>query len=387
MMRKKARKLQLPRARHLRDMAGIPDDDSLRCSLFMGLNGSEEELTYQEVQSKADELFAVKNGEGKVDRDFDQLNRLVQMYSKSLNFAVTVLAITGPGFTVRPFITSYQVDESFIAKNIIPLLRFEHDDGVRYVLVHDLDRFLAPYGGAGTKKDSRYNKRRYCRRCLDPFRGELVRDSHQQGCKILSTSYTPKPPDFKPQEILPTLNKDGTPPVKKFTQIEKKLPAPLTVVVDFESSLNQLYNGCTTCAQEKSLRSSRCRCEKDSNQSFTKTTESHNAIAFFYIVVDQNGKVLLEREGVSENGEAGSLFLHDLLSHEDILLQWAQPKKPMDVKYEDYVNYFNNDYCCICKEKYTHYDKYYGTTATLPTGYSRIVAHHCHYTGKFIGIQ
>lgn len=375
-MSQKIRSLQLPRSKYLKDIQHISDEESLRCSLFVGLNLAEG-LPLEEIQSKTNEVFTATDAEGRYDDDLNQLDRLVQMYSKSFDFAVTVLIITGPGISVRPFITAYQADNTFTAKNLIHLLRYEHDEGTRYALVNDLDKFLAPHG------KSRNMRKRFCHRCLNPFNEEVGRSNHQKECKIFSDSIIPSPPDFIPQEILPSRNKNGTPPVKTFIQVEKQLVAPITVVVDFEASLNPAFDGCTNCAQEKSLRSSRCRCENDLDTSFTKITEFHNAIAFFYIVIDQTGKVLLEREGVSENGEAGALFLHDLLCHEAKLMELARPKRPMNVRYEQYVQYLNNKFCCICKVKYTHYDKYCGTPATLPTGYSRIVAHHCHYTGTF----
>ena len=110
-MRQKIRSIQLPRSKYLKDIQHISDEESLRYSLLVGLNLAEG-LPFEEIQYKMNELFSATDAEGRYNDDLNQLDRLVQMHSKSFDFAVTVLIITGPGLTVRPYITAYQKSDT-----------------------------------------------------------------------------------------------------------------------------------------------------------------------------------------------------------------------------------------------------------------------------------
>ena len=302
-------------------------------------------------------------------------------FGKTYNFGVHVMLITGPETTISQYLTAYQADESYTPDIILPLLKIDVDDGgVRFALIRDLDNFLKPPRAAGNK-----HYRRFCRRCLDFFNGDLTRDKHEKTCRVRSTTALPGKPDFFAIEKMPQALDDG-PPVRRFNAFKKQLHVPVVVCVDFEAQLQPNREPCAQCISDNTARSARCRCDKEDKPSFCESYETHKAVAYCYVVADCDGNVLHESHGVSSTGEAGSLFLDDLLHMEHKILQWARPKKPLVMTDQEYAYMPFEEECCICHVAFDHYDHFVGTLDSYPPGHERIVLHHDHFTSKFIGL-
>lgn len=362
---------------------GVPDEWSLPCSLILGL-GLDDGRRPETLISRASSFFQATALSQDSEDNLDQCQALVKREGKRLNFALHLMLDLGE--TVEIQSVALQGDASYTASKVIPLFRIATTGQFkyRYLLITNPTNFLRKVKRKG---DSDTNRRQQlCYRCLAPFTSKGILALHEKSCKVYSLDLYQGPPNFEPEIVMPC-SQGGKPPHIEFSNIEALEKGAVVIYGDFETAIVPNEDPCLLCLNEGKLRGGRCRCHNgEHGPSFTKTTHHHKALAYSFAALDHRGQVVLKRQELTKEGEAGKAFIDALLEVEPVLQSMMNPKVPIIECESQIENFPFQTECVICQEAFTHFDVFTGNQADLPEHYERLVRHHDHKTGNLIGL-
>ncbi|XP_052806652.1 uncharacterized protein LOC128235904 [Mya arenaria] len=219
----------------------------------------------------------------------------------------------------------------------INLLWLKSGDISHYCLITNLNRFLS-------RTKSHRSQMHFCSYCLHAFVKENLLVEHQQYCS----------PHGAQRVELPEVGQND---ILEFKDYQKTLKVPFVIYADFETVNRKLH----TCAPNP-------------KQSATTPTTKLEVCGFGYKVVCEDEQYT--KPSVIYRGEdAGKQLIEHLLREQDSIQNILSTVEPMQIT-EEHDNLIENaTHCCLCKQRFTMYDK----------NYNRIVRHHNHLTGKIIG--
>lgn len=220
----------------------------------------------------------------------------------------------------------------------VNLLWLTFEDKSHYCLIKDLNRFL-----------SRTNKHRsqvyFCPYCLNGFYKESSLQKHQRYCSRHGAQ----------RVELPVTDEND---VLEFKDYEKTLKVPFVIYADFET-INIKLN----------------TCEPKPDQSATTSTTKLDVCGFGYKVVCEDERYT-KPSVIYRGKDAGKHLIECLLREEEEIRDILSNIEPMHIteEHDDLIEKATE--CCLCKKKFTTYDKTYG----------RLVRHHNHLTGSILGL-
>jgi len=357
------------------------DEWSLFASIILGL-GLDEGADHRVLMRKAKTLFGEESPQPAADatESLNQCQEAVRRQGRTFEFGVHLILDEPGGPEI--FAVALQADDSYKARHLIPLFRVKTTSryGWRYFLVRDVSKFLMRTEQKGAAQVC--HRRRLCFRCLAPFVSLQALMAHQQSCSIKTLDILHGVPEYQPVRLLPVRRNANEPPTVVFKQWDKMEAEPVTVVADFESALVPSESQCVKCANEMTLKGGRCRCNRESVDSFTRQVQRHKALAYCIVVIDKEGTLLHVKTEICKELRADRLFINELLRIEPWLQALGHPKAKISVSYQQAVNHPMQGQCRICLQKLTHYDLFMGSQHTLPDGYQRLVADHDHTRTK-----
>jgi hypothetical protein len=196
-----------------------------------------------------------------------------------------------------------------------------------YCLIQDLNKFL--YRTKSTK-----NKTFFCHYCLHGFIRQDLLDNHIDYCSTNG-----------PQKVELPQPGDN---ILQFKDYEKTLRVPFIIYADFECLNTPI---------------------KDKNHVSTQPPR-----AFAYKVVCEDAQYT--KPTITYVGEdASEQFLHSMIQEQEKIQSILSTIQPMNLTPDEQQKFATVNRCCICEKTISIYDKQY----------ERIVRHHNHLTGKFIG--
>lgn len=220
----------------------------------------------------------------------------------------------------------------------VNLLLLKWKDKSHYALITDLNRFLS-------RSKSVKNRSFFCPYCLHGFIRHDLLTNHLPCCSTNG-----------PQKV--ELPVEGQNDILEFKDIEKGLKVPFVIYADFETLNTKLHS-----------------CSPNLEHANTTAITKLEVCGFGYKVVCVDSKYT--KPTVVYRGENASIKLIEcLLQEQEEIEAILRRVEPMVMSEEDIVQSRNATECCICKKTFTMYDQVY----------SRLVRHHNHVTGSFIGM-
>lgn len=209
--------------------------------------------------------------------------------------------------------------------NIATLLMVQTKTSHHFLLVENVNKFLRTSYKTGENNKS-YKKEHFCLNCLNSFSSETILAKHEKLCCV-----------NKPRlEITPENNKII------FKNIERQHKQEYIAYADFECCLPSVENYCEVCSHLK------CKCDA----SFTDVINKQNPIAFSFIVLGPDKKILHEKSFCGD--DAGKHFVGHLLDiEEDWLKQLLSINVAMKMTPEDILSHENASQCYLCKETFS----------------------------------
>ncbi|XP_052779407.1 uncharacterized protein LOC128216784 [Mya arenaria] len=219
----------------------------------------------------------------------------------------------------------------------VNLLWLMHEEKSHYCLITNLNRFLS-------RTKTHNNQLYFCSYCLHGFSKERSLQEHEQYCST-----------HEAQRVeLPIAGQND---ILEFKDYEKTLTVPFVIYADFETINRKLHT-----------------CSPNPEQSATTATSKLEVCGFGYKVVCED-KQYTKPSVIYRGEDAGKKFIESLLKEQEDIQEILSTIEPMQITEEHNDLIENATHCCICKTRFTSYDK----------TYNRIVRHHNHLTGEIIG--
>lgn len=219
----------------------------------------------------------------------------------------------------------------------VNLLWLKRGDKSHYCLIKNLNRFLS-------RTKTHRGQTFFCSYCLHGFQRERSLSKHQQYCSSHGAQRVELPIPYE-NDIL------------EFKDYGKTLKVPFVIYADFETINRKIH----TCASNP-------------RYSATTATTKLDVCSFGYKVVCEDDRYT-KPTIIYRGADAGEKLIECLLREQEQIEEILETIEPMDVT-EERDNFVENaTQCCLCKKEFTVYDK----------TYSRIVRHHNHLTGEYIG--
>lgn len=259
------------------------------------------------------------------------ISQIGKVENQNENISVNVFTYENDG------IVPLRITEKYNSLHHINLLWLKYEENSHYCLISDLNRFL-----------SRTNKHKsqlyFCPYCLHGFHKDTLLQEHKRYCSRHGAQRADLPVPGKTDHL-------------EFTDYEKTLRTPFVIYADFETINIKLQT-----------------CQPNPCKSATTSTTKLDVCGFGYKVVCEDERYT--KPSVIYRGEdAGKRLIECLLQEQEHIQQILSNIEPMHITEEHNDLIKNAMQCCICKKRFTIYDKIY----------SRIVRHHNHFTGEIIG--
>ena len=216
----------------------------------------------------------------------------------------------------------------------VNLLWLKTVEASHYCLITDLNRFLA-------RTNKHKAKMYFCPYCLHGFVRQDLLHEHKTYC----SSHGPQ------KVILPSNEKDA---ILKFKEYEKTLRVPFVIYADFETVNVKLHT-----------------CMPNPEYSSTTPTAKLEVCGFAYKVVCEDSQYT-KSTVVYRGPDAAVKLIESLIEEQNQIQEVLSHIEPIS-EHDGLID--NAKHCCLCKRTFSLYDR----------TYLRIVAHHNHFTGAFIG--
>lgn len=220
----------------------------------------------------------------------------------------------------------------------VNLLLIKYGQVAHYCLIKDLNSFLY-------RSKSHSNKLFFCPYCLHAFiRNDLLQKHIPYRCT-----------NGAQKVELPV---EGDNDVLVFTDYQKELKVPFVIYADFETLNTKISN-----------------CIPDPQHSGTTLVMKLEVCGYAYKVVCADSRYT-KPTVIYRGSDASYKFIESLLEEQKEIEQILNNVESMIITTADAAEIDNASFCCLCKRDFTPYDK----------TYSKVVRHHDHLTGKFIGM-
>ena len=215
--------------------------------------------------------------------------------------------------------------------------------------IKDVNNFLRTrYTTAGETYS--YKKCFFCTNCFKEFGTEKLLQEHVGYC-ITNRGVVELTPDMMYKCM-------------KFVDFQKTHMQDFIGFLDFECLLKPQTQHCDVCS------SLRCKCDK----SFTEITTTQEPIAFSFVVVNAENKIMHEKTYVGE--DAAEVFVDHLIDcWDDWLEDLLRTKYDILMDFDDTVAHKNATHCYMCKVKLSN----------LPLNERTKCADHNHYNSAYLG--
>ncbi len=358
----------IPRYKHLKDME-CSDDESFKMAVAYSVYEYETHRTPLLSDSDFENFknqFQVPTLEDAslqhkpADYDIDHHDRLfAEVNGKKHSFSVNVLVLVESAETLQfhPLATDVGNPNHQNRKHTVNLLQvFTRCKTTRYYLITNFHALLRQYYGGGSISNSVF-----CPTCLRSFRSNNKLRNHQPVCANRKVQVGEMPKRENEDEV----------PTMHFKAFQKKYMMPIIGIFDFESRLTDVKKACQLCVGR------RCKCPSESSN--TTDVQDHTAIAYSLIFVDQNDRLLFEKREICPDGDAGTCLVNILLDVEPELQKQLSKNEDMIASNEDLLFFEHYPTCVICEEEFEFLD------FETHDASDRVVAHHNHYSGHFVG--
>ena len=234
-------------------------------------------------------------------------------------------------------IVPLRITEKHQRQHHVDLLWLTNEENSHYCLIKDLDRFLS-------RTKTHQSKMHFCCYCLHAFTKEESKQEHIKNCSR-----------HEAQRI--ELPVEGRNDILEFQEYEKTLKVPFAIYADFETLVTKVDT-----------------CQPDPDCSASTPVSKLEVCGFGYKVVCEDAQYT-KPSVIYRGKDAARKLIECLLQEEEEIQRILSNVQPMEITEEHKGLIENALECCLCKSRFTIYDK----------KYNRIVRHHNHLTGKVIG--
>lgn len=210
-----------------------------------------------------------------------------------------------------------------------------------FVCIKNVDKFLRQVYNKNCKKS--YKKIYTCLNCLNTFTTNNIYSEHVRYCFL-----------NKPRKEILSDKK-----TIKFTNFKNQHPVDYIAFLDFECILPDEKIICSECMHL------RCKCDR----SYTLKLNDQLPIAYSFIVLNQNNKIIHEKTYSGENA-ANHLIDHLLNEEKSWISNLFSQFKELNLSQKENINFNCCSECYLCHKSFT-------TTIKCRD--------HCHFTGKYLG--
>lgn len=262
--------------------------------------------------------------------------------NKHLNLKINILYRSTNG-DIYPY--EFGIGTGITVLNLLLVLRKKEGLNIvnHFLRITDANKFLRKVYQNGDLIKS-YKNNFTCLNCLNNFSLEEKLKKHTKICSLNKAR----------KEIA-----DQTSNIE-FKNFKNQHPLDYIAFLDFECILPQNFKKCDECTHL------RCKCDA----SFTHIVSNQEPIAFSFIVLDPNNKIIHEKTYSGEN--AAQAFIDHLLLEEQLWVKnLFKIHKELDLKPAEQQKFKITTNCYMC-------NKFFSDNLIK-------CRDHCHFTGKFLG--
>lgn len=212
-----------------------------------------------------------------------------------------------------------------------------------FLLITDIHKFLRNiYSNEQNTKS--YEKNFTCLNCLNTFSVPNLFKQHQTICCLN------KP---RKEEV-------SREPILQFKNFKFQHPLEYIAFLDFECILPKNYETCPECSHL------RCKCDR----SFTHIVSNQEPIAYSFVILDQNNKIIHEKTHIGEN--AANHFIDHLLQQQNLWIsKLFSYFKELKLNEKEEQHFKNSTFCYLCTKEFD----------------DNLIKcrDHCHFSGKYLG--
>ena len=216
----------------------------------------------------------------------------------------------------------------------VHLLIISNEHKQHYVLIKNLNGLL--------RERTKYEKSKYCERCLQPFSSQHRLDKHMIDCKLFKIQRTVMPEETKIE----------------FKNVKNQLEFPVVIVADFESIQAPILSPSENAKKKMK----------------TTAISEHKPCGYSYKVISSLLPHLTKTPKVERYENCIDSFISNIYSEYEEIKHIFENPAPLKMSPDDLTRYRNSTKCHICEEQLTSDDL---------NNYT--VMDHCHFTGKFRG--